>query len=154
VAFVLAVALVEAEKAMAFAPKQKYGVDDLDSVEYRCPFAQPGKLFLPDSINPGHQIDDSQWRLLQSQYSELSVDWRSALNQSAAFSLSNLGPSPGTYPNVTVFGGERAQGVQFFGVAVPVEIIRPEIDSLPSKKELRRAPGQEGLKESQIAFDA
>jgi hypothetical protein len=38
VAFVLAVALVEAEKAMAFAPKQKYGVDDLDVAVVDDPF--------------------------------------------------------------------------------------------------------------------
>jgi hypothetical protein len=44
--------------------------------------------------------------------------------------------------------------MEFFSVALSVEIIRPEIDSLPTKQELRRASSEEGLQEFQIAFDA
>jgi len=109
VAFVLPVALVQAEKAVAFAPKQIDGIDDLDVTENRCSLAQPSQLLLSDSINTGHEIDNTKRGLLQSQYPELSVGWRDSLNQTAAFRLTNLGPSLGTQPNVAVFRSERAE---------------------------------------------
>ena len=128
-AFVLSVALVQTKKTMAFASKEKDGVDDLDVVENRCSPAQPGQLVLSDSINTGHEIDDTKWGLLQCQDSELSVGWRRSLNQAAAFRLSNLGPSSWAYPNVTVFRSKRAECVEFFNFAFPVEIACSKMQS-------------------------
>jgi hypothetical protein len=70
---------------------------------FPCPLAQPSKLFLSNSIDTGHQIDDSKRRSMQSQYPKLSVGWRNSPNQSATLCLLNLSPSGGTHPNVTVF---------------------------------------------------
>jgi hypothetical protein len=64
VACVLAVALVQAEKAVAFAAKETDGIDDLDAIEDRCPLTQTGKLLVSDSIDTRHQIDHSERRLL------------------------------------------------------------------------------------------
>lgn len=150
---VLAVALVQTEKAMAFAAKEIDGIDDLDAIEDRCALAQTGKFLVSDSIDTRHQINHSERSLLERQDSELSVDRGSARHQTAAFGVLDLGPSSWTHPNVTVFRGERAECMEFFSVALSVEIIRPEIDSLPAKQELRRAPSEEGLQEFQIAFD-
>jgi len=59
-----------------------------------------------------------------------------------------------THPDVAVFRGERAECVEFFSIGLSVELIRPEIDNLPAKQELRRAPSEERSQEFQIAFDA
>ena len=100
---VLTVALIQTVQAMAFAPKQIDGIDDLDAIENRCPLTQPSQLFLLDSLHIGHEIDDAKRSKLQSQNPQLSIDRRGSPYQSAAFCPLDLSPSPGTHPNIAVF---------------------------------------------------
>lgn len=44
--------------------------------------------------------------------------------------------------------------VNFIIVGLSVKIIRPEVDGLAPKQELRRGPSEEALEEFQIVFDA
>ena len=48
----------------------------------------------------------------------------------------------------------RAEFGKFSGLALSVEVFRPEIDRLTAKQELRRVLGPKRLQESQVVLNA
>lgn len=101
-ALVLPAALVQAKEAMALAEKQIDGVENLDSVEDRCPLAQAGQILLANAIDSGQQVNDAQRRLLQGQQPELPIRGRTARNESVTFFVLDLFPNRSAHPNIAV----------------------------------------------------
>lgn len=78
VARILAVALIQTEKTVAFAAKELDGIDHFDIAIVDDSFEQTGEIPEWDPIRCGHQINDAQWIRLQGEDSELAVRRRGA----------------------------------------------------------------------------
>lgn len=133
---VLAVALVQAEKAMAFAQEEIDRINDLDISVVDDALKQTGIIPKGNAVNRGHQINDTRWIILKSEDAELAVRRRCAFSELTSRTQFDAFPCGVADPNVTVLRGERPQHVQRSSRVCGINVFRPIIDGLATFNEV------------------
>ena len=137
VLFILTADLIEPEEAAAFALEEKDRVDHADFADYESPFHEPGKGFLRNAVNRGHEIHGKHGRSIQGKDAQLPVGGGGSDNKLAnpGFGADVLERSI-AYPDIAILGGEGAERCQIgFGFHSAVEF-RPEVNCLPTSEKI------------------
>jgi hypothetical protein len=104
---------LKAEEAAAFALEEKDRVDHADFADHESPFHEPGKSFLRNAVNRGHEIHENHGRSIQGEDAQLPFGGGGSNSKLADPGFgADLLERKTAHPDIAIPGGEGAERCQ------------------------------------------